>query len=196
MRGHEYRALAVLQILHEDMQYLVTNNWVKTCCCFIHDEELGIVGKCAGYLQFHLHAFGELSYLLFQRKLKTLDILHICGIIPFRVHTLKYLCHILCIEHIMERQLVKDYRYSLFYRSFVLYMVKTEQAYLAAVDVRNMQQTADSCGLSSAILPDKAHDTALRHIKADIIQRKTVIFFGNAIDLDRVFVIVHIIPLR
>ena len=96
----------------------------------------------------------------------------------------------------MEGQLVKYHCDTLFYCSFVLYMVKTQQTYLTAVNIRDVQQAADSRGLSGTILPDKAHDTAPRYIKADIVQHKAVIALGHAFYFNCIFICVHIILLH
>ena len=122
--------------------------------------------------------------------------MRIGGIVPFGIHPLEDARHILCGEHIMERYLVKYHGDALFDLRLVLSVVKAEQADLAGVDLRDMQQAADRRRFSRAVLSDEAHDAALRQVKADRVQHEAVIALGHAPDLDRVFVVVHVILLR
>ena len=96
----------------------------------------------------------------------------------------------------MERQLVKDDGKALFDLLLMLNMIHAEQPDLARIDRDDIQQTADRRGLARAVLSDKAHDAAARHIKADIVERKAVIFLRDVFDLDRIHIVIHIIRLR
>lgn len=59
-----------------------------------------------------------------------------------------------------------------------------------------MQKTADRRGLACAVLPDKSHDAALRHIKTDIVECEAIIALGHALNFNRIFVCGHVNPLR
>ena len=53
----------------------------------------------------------------------------------------------------MERHLVKDHCYALFDLVLVLDVIQSQQLYLAAVDVGDVQKAADCGGLSGTVWP-------------------------------------------
>ena len=101
--------------------YRTFGNAVEVACCLVHNQQLCVVGKCRSNLQLHLHTLGELAAFLLHRQLETVEIICICLIIPFFIYTPENLPHLICIENIVKGQFIKNYRYTLFYFSFIFF---------------------------------------------------------------------------
>ena len=95
------------------------------------------------------------------------------------------------IESVVKGQLVKYRSYLLFCLVFVLFAVKTEETDLALVLFHDIEQGVDSSGLSCAVLTNKSHNTALRHIKADFVESKAIVPFGQFLNFNSIFIFIH-----
>lgn len=173
--GHEDGALPVPDILHKQVQDLVPHHRIQSGGRLIHNQQLCMVGQGAGDLQLHFHALGKLPDLLFHRQLELLQIPAVGGIVPVRIQPRKDPCHILRGQHPVKGQFIKHHCQPLFDGLFLPDVIHAQQPDLPLVNVCDVQHAADGGGLSGTVLPDKAHNTALGHGKADMLQGEPVI---------------------
>lgn len=136
------------------------------------------MGQGRGNLQLHLHAFGEFGDLLFSGQAEPIQISKKCFLVPVSVKSLEHGVHLIGIEALVEGQLVKD-RGNLFLNGVLVFdVIQPQHADCAAVGLDDVQQCPDGGCFAGPVLTDKAHDAALWHGKAHVIQSKAIVTLG------------------
>ena len=88
----------------------------------------------------------------------------------------------------MEGNLIKDSG-DLFLDGILLFdMIHPQHPDGAAGCLDDIQQSPDGGGLSRAVLADEAHDAAPGDSETDSVQGKAVVFLGQFLDLNGIFV--------
>ena len=147
-------------------------------------------------MELHLHTLGELFELFLSRQPEALDKREIFVLIPRLVQAAEHLVNLLGVVSVVERQLVENRGNLRLDLIFIFEVVFAENCDFAAVDFDYVEQRLDCRRFACAVLPDKTHNAARGNAKADVIQLKSVIVFGNAADFDSILNFAHFNLLR
>ena len=146
---------------------------------FVQNEQLGLVAECAGKLQFHTHAAGEVLDLCFGVKVKPIDKAGECAVAPGGVRR-AYEClnfgHLecgregACVQHEADTSAQATLRFI----GRVGATALPKQVHFAGIELYKPKRGANRRRFASAICAHKTNDLAGLHGKRDVAQRKTV----------------------
>ena len=130
------------------------------------------MGKSAGNHKLHLHALREVSDALVVRQSEFLYHTEEIFAAPVLVKRLELSVDKLCVQVLREIKAVEYNAEALLYSYGIGDAVKPENADLTAVDLRHIENGADSGSLAGAVLTDKPHYVAFRKCERYIFQRE------------------------